>query len=271
MEGRAGTSHLRGNALDKACRATGSVRRDARMAGALAVAIAGVALAAAGHPPPPITSREDVRLSQVLDAHVEACGGMAAFEGMKTRVVVGRIVTDLPTWDPPVFEVDSVRVYSACPSSYLVTHRTSRGTEMEFFDGEEGWKVDVEGKTFEFKPSDSRSAWLTDPRFSARLEEHFPGMKYLGTTMIDGSSLHVVDIDGDHLHRLYFDVETGLLVRIGYNRRILDYRESDGVLVPCEVEHSRKGGSSTFILDHITHNVELDERLLSAPVDDAAY
>ena len=271
MEGRAGASHLRDNARNKASRTTGSVWRATRMAGALAVAIVGVTLTAAGHPPPPVTPREDVRLSHVLDAHVDACGGRAAFEGIETRAVAGRIVTDLPTWDPPVLEVDSVRVYSACPSSYLAIHRTSRGTDVEFFDGEEGWKVDVEGKAFDLKPSDPRSAWLTDPRFSARLEKHFPDMEYLGTTVIDGRPLHVVDVDGEHLHRLYFDVETDLLVRIGYNRRILSYRELDGVLVPCEVEHSRKGGSSTFVLDRITHNVELDEQLLSTPADDVAY
>ena len=78
-----------------------------------------------------------------------------------------------------------------------------------------------------------------------------------------GFELREVDIDGDESHRLGFDVETGLLTRLGYNRELRDYEKVDGVLVPRRVAISRKGGSSTYYLDSIAHNTTLDRAIFS--------
>lgn len=220
----------------------------------------------AGHAPPPTTLRDDApSLGEIIERYIEAVGGRSALERLETRVVRGRIVTDLPTRYPPVFEVDTLTVYSEVPGRYLVVHQSSRGTVLEAHDGTTGWKRDVEGKAFAFDGADAHGAWLVDPQFRLRLDEYFPEMVYLGETTIQGRALHVVDVDGDHLHRLYFNVKSGLPARLGYNRTIARYGEVDGVKVPFEVEYSRKGGSSTFVFDAVVHNVPIDARLFSPP------
>jgi hypothetical protein len=218
-------------------------------------------------PPPAVTLSEDTpSLEEVLDRYVEAIGGSEAVERLETRVIRGRVVTDLPTWDPPVHEVDSLAVYSKVPGRYLTVQQTSKGTVLEGCDGENSWKRDVDGRAFAFHPVDAGSAWIIDPRFPIRLREYFPDMVLLGTAMLDGRQAHVVDIDDSHLHRLYFDAESHLLLRIGYNTKLMDCRVIDGVMVPFEVEYSRKGGSSTFVVNSVVHNEPIDDGLFAQPV-----
>ncbi len=91
-------------------------------------------------------------------------------------------------------------------------------------------------------------------------------MVYWGMTTLQGQKVHVVDISSDHSKALYFEEETGLLVRLGYNRELRDYREVDGVLVPFEVSLSRKGGSTTFYLESIEQNQPVDPTLFAPPL-----
>jgi hypothetical protein len=221
---------------------------------------------AVGHPPPtPVLKDGGPSLEDVLAAHLEACGGAVSFERIDTRVVTARVITDLPTWERPVFEIDSLTVYSCSTTGHLMVHRAAQGSILEGFDGADVWKRNADGTVVESQAVRPRDAWLTDPRFAARLTDYFPNMSYLGVAAIDGIVHHVVDVDGDHSHRLYFDEETGLLARLGYNRRILRYVELDGVRIPAEVEYSRKGGSSTYVLDAVAHNVPVDGALFSLP------
>jgi hypothetical protein len=219
-----------------------------------------------GHPPPATTlSENDPTLADVLARYLETVGGSEAFGRIESRIVQARVITDLPTWDPPVFEVDTLTVYSKAPDKYLIIHRTPRGTMLEGFDGAEAWKRDIDGKVFAFHVSDGRDAWLVDPWYPTRLREYFPDMEFLGASVVYGSDVHAVEIDGDHAHRLYFDRRSGLLIHLGFHREFSDYRAIDGVLVPFEVEYGRKGGSSTFVFDSIVHNVEISDRIFSIP------
>jgi hypothetical protein len=90
-------------------------------------------------------------------------------------------------------------------------------------------------------------------------------MRLRGRAALGGRAVYVVDVDDDRLHALYFDAESGLLVRSGYNRELGDYREVDGVMVPFRVAQSRKGGSSTYMFDTIEHNVAIDTSLFAMP------
>jgi hypothetical protein len=56
-----------------------------------------------------------------------------------------------------------------------------------------------------------------------------------------------------------------LLVWLGYNRYLNDYRDVDGVLFPFRYEISRKGGSSTYFIDSVEHNVPIDDAEFTPP------
>ncbi|UCF18264.1 MAG: hypothetical protein JSU87_09885 [Gemmatimonadota bacterium] len=209
---------------------------------------------------PEHTTRQDrlPTLDEVLERYVEAVGGREALERLTTRAIVGRLVTDLPTWEPPVHESDALRILGKVPGKYLLMWESARGASREGLDGETCWKLD--GAEVELDARyDPGYAWIADPQNALRMRDYFPEMRVVDTRTLGGRPVHRVDIDDHESHALYFDAETGLLARLGIFTELGDYREVDGVLVPFRMAISRKGGSSTFIFDKIEHNVAIDD------------
>ncbi|MBN2565967.1 MAG: hypothetical protein JXB46_09695 [Candidatus Eisenbacteria bacterium] len=202
-------------------------------------------------------------LETILTRYVVAVGGREAVRGLHTRTATLRCITDLTSRTTPVYEVDSLSVWSTASGEFLVVHRTPGSVLIEGCDGEDTWKIDdgaVRASGFSWGP---RDMWLTDPQFPLRLAELFPEMELLGIEVWGGEVLYVVKVDADESHRLGFDIKTGLLTRLGYNKGLRDYSEVDGVLMPMRVIESRKGGSSMFVFDTISHNEEMDRQIFS--------
>ena len=205
-------------------------------------------------------------LEEVLERYVEAVGGREAIERLTTRVLTGRLVTDLPSRQPPVYESNSFVIYAKLPGKYLVEYQLSdSGTHRDGYDGRTCWSW-AEGEVELDAHYARRFAWLIDPRNALRMWDYFPDMKMRGVTTLEGRSAYQVAIDDDVSHTLHFDAETGLLGRLGYNRELSEYREVDGVLFPFRYAISRKGGSSAYVIDSVEHNVPIDDAELAAPV-----
>jgi len=201
-------------------------------------------------------------IESLLNRYVEAAGGREAILALRTRVASMHIVTDLE-WDPPIYEVDTLSVYGTSSGKFLVVTRTPAGVMLEGCDGDEGWKIDLAGAVFNFVAADARDRWMTDPQFPLKMRHYFPHMEVVGQEVWGGDAVFVVETDGEELHRLGFDVDTGLLSRLGYNRELSHYEEVDEVLMPHRVVYSRKGGSSTFIVDSVVHNATIDRNIFS--------
>jgi hypothetical protein len=204
-------------------------------------------------------------LEEVLERYIEAVGGREAIEGLTTRVMRGREVTDLPTRQPPVRESNDFVIYAKVPGKYLYIQQSARGTHRDGCDGPVCWRW-AGGETEVDAHYDRRFAWFVDPQNALRMWDYFPEMRVRGAGTLEGRSVYLVDIDDDVSHTLCFDAQTGLLVRLGYNREIGDYREVDGVQVPFSMAISRKGGSSTYIVEMIEHNVPIDDSEFAAPI-----
>ncbi len=203
-------------------------------------------------------------VDQILERYIDAIGGRDAIERLTTRVMTGRLITDLPSESPPVYEEAEVEIRAATSHGYVSIMRTADETVWDGYDGQKKWSRNQAGVRIHDR-ADVRYAWLRDPRGALRLWEYFPGMTLRGSAVVDGRRVYVVDVDDVRLHAFYFDVESGLLVRTGYNREVGDYREVDGVMVPFRVAESRQGGSSTYVFDEIEHNVEVDVEQFVAP------
>jgi hypothetical protein len=233
---------------------------------ALVLCAACPALTSASANPGP-ADEELPSVESVLKRYVEAVGGRDAIMGLKTRTASMRRVTDLQ-WDRYIHEVDTLTVYGASDGRFLVVTQSERGTMLEGFDGSEEWKVDPGGMVSLSLERGPRDGWVTDPLFPLKLRQYFPDMEVVGAdtwgTDLGGQQhLYVVAVDDDESHHLGFEVDTGLLVRLGYNTEIRDYREVDGVLVPMQVAYSRKGGSSTYFIDSVKHNERIDGTVFS--------
>jgi hypothetical protein len=205
-------------------------------------------------------------LEEVLERYVEAVGGREAIEKLTTRVMTGRLVTDLPSRQPPVYESDGFVIYAKLPGKYLLEYQLSdSSTHRDGYDGRTCWSRARSGEIDVDAHYDRRFAWLLNPQNALRMRDYFPDMRMRGVSTVEGRSAYQVAIDDDVSHTLHFDAETGLLVWLGYNRYLGDYREVDGVLFPFRYEISRKGGSSTYVIDSVEHNVPIDEAEFAAP------
>jgi hypothetical protein len=202
-------------------------------------------------------------LDEVLERYVEALGGHAAIERLKTRVGRGRMITDLPSRHPPVYEVDTLEFYAKAPDRYLVISRTAQsGTMSEGWNGILGWKHNSRGMRNIERAQRSKLALLYNPQSALHMKIDFPGMAVRGEQVRNGK--HVIVVDTGSGMWLNFDSHTGLLVSMGHGE-LHDYRRVDGVLVPHRVVYSRKGGSSILAVDHLSHNHPLDESLFGRP------
>ena len=202
----------------------------------------------------------------IVEKYIEALGGREAIEKLGTRSCKGRFIHDVHWRKPPYEEVPVEAYAKSSDRSVYIEHR-SEFIYKEGFDGHIRWKQDVGG----IKPEDiserSRFEFILDPHGVLHLQDYFPGMVVTKEETLEGRQYYVVDPTGrEHVRRdLYFDKETGLLARIGYNWVVRDYRQVDGVRFPFRIELSRKGGSSTYVFDEVKHNVPVDESLFTMP------
>jgi hypothetical protein len=203
---------------------------------------------------------------EVIDCYIQALGGREAIDTLHTRVCIGRIIDDLH-WATPPYEVTPFVAYAAVPDRVLMVEHKGAGMRCECWDGKTTWVQDATGIILKDEPFRSKIAWLIDPQNAVRMRDYFPDLEVVSEKPLDHGWVYVVEssqLDPVY-YALLFDVETGLLVGIGYYWYLQDYREIDGIKVPHRVVMSRKGGSTTFVFDLVDHNLPLDDGLFTLP------
>ncbi|MBU1937736.1 hypothetical protein KKG05_10095 [bacterium] len=206
-------------------------------------------------------------LEQVLERFIEAMGGREAIEKLTTRMCTGQLTTDFSSRTLPVYEQMSFDTYAKIPNKLLILYRTSKGEERNGFDGKTGWKQNSDGTIFDEQVGKSKLAWILNPQNALKVREYFPGLVMKPSEKIGDKTVYVLEPTGipEEHYTLYFDTETGLLVRIGYYWDLLDYRQVDGVMFPFRIVTSRKGGSSTYVFDVMKHNLPIDDGMFVMP------
>jgi len=209
-------------------------------------------------------------LESILQRYVEASGGRAALERLTGRQLTGSYVEELGYREPPR-RTASLEASFQAPDRWRI--ETSSETEVSAMgcDGTRGWRSGpgrVEAAAVNCR---SLTAFLLDPRGPLRLDDYFANLTLeKRVSLRDAEAYEVSAVQRDGSRRtLYFDVDSGLLVQAGYHRRLLDYREVDGVAVPFRVEIGRKGGWSAYEFDTARH-VEMEDSMRFAPPDPSA-
>lgn len=242
------------------------------LAGLVVLAAALTLTPAGGHaakaPDGPPSAREAAAalpaVDEILARYVAAVGGREAIERLETRVIAGRMITDLPSREPPVLEEDSLEMVGTASGLYRLRGGAEHYLYGEGWDGRVGWRLSQRGLRRDDGVRYGADAWLANPRGPLQLAEYFPDLRVTARER-RGTDVFIVVETSRARRRLLFDEATGLLVALSYHHELADYRAVDGVLVPFRVVHGRKGGSSTFHVDAVTHDAPVDSTLFAMP------
>ena len=220
----------------------------------------------------PVVNATLPKPEELLDKYLTAVGGAAAVEKITSRVQKGKLMA----FGGQTFPAD---VYSKAPDKRVSVMHLQGGDSITAFDGQRGW-LSVPGRPAHMmSASENDSARLdADVHFPAHVKTLYPKFKVENGEKIDGRETYLVEgsAEGRPPLRLYFDIQTGLLLRLlryspsplGLNPTRIDYadyREADGVKVPFRWTLSRPDNRFTIQVQEMKQNVPVDDAKFAAP------
>jgi photosynthetic reaction center cytochrome c subunit len=223
----------------------------------------------AGQPSPTPTPAPPTA-DQILAKYTDAIGGQAAIDKMKTRVMKGTYVG---------FNGAELQFEASlgAPDKFYVTVTTPQGTNERGFDGKVAWEKNSRGVNELTNPvlDQMKSMFLSFSNI--KLKEELPRLRLGGRDKIGDRNVVIVSgtTADNHRARLFFDTETGLLLRrISYTETMIgvipeqidfeDYRDVDGLKLPFTVKISS-------VEPGLVSTRKYTEIKLNAPVDDSKF
>ena len=205
---------------------------------------------------------------QLLDKYLQAAGGTTAIEKITSRVMKGTI--DFGGRSLPI------DIYAKDPEKRISFTHMPEGDNITAFNGHEGWLGMPGHPVREMRGSDLDGAAIdADLHLPANLRLMFSEMQLLGTEKVGDREAYLVvgQREAKPPIRLFFDTQTGLLVRlVRFGETALgrlptqidyaDYRDEEAVKIPYRWTLARPGGRFTIQLSDVKQNV---------PVDDAKF
>lgn len=224
---------------------------------------------------PKPTPDQTAFVDQILAHYVEAVGGQAAIEQVKTYQAKGTFATSISP------QQGAFETWGKEPDKTLSVIEYPRlGTFKKGFDGETRWVQTPDG-TFTDQSSKEMAQVERDADVyrTGKIKSLYQSMKLDSKARLNGRDVYVVEgtpVKGP-AEKLFFDKDNGLLVRWDMARRdprrgnvfvkvhLDDYREVDGVKVPFRVRFVFEYFDFTVKIDEVKHNVPIDEEVFKKP------
>jgi hypothetical protein len=214
-------------------------------------------------------------VDQILDRYVQSVGGKDAIEKVTSRTMKGTLEnSDDGTTSP-------AEIFAKAPNKYLaVVNLGDAGQMLEGWNGETGWGKDPDSGLHEIGKAEQIAA-KRDYDFyrETRLKELFPKMALSGRTKVDDRDTYIVEAtapDGA-TEKLYFDVESGLLMRRDFERVNIDdgivlyemdyddYKDVDGLKLPSTIRRKTPDYTLTYRFAEIKQNVPVEDSRFNKP------
>jgi photosynthetic reaction center cytochrome c subunit len=212
----------------------------------------------------------------VIEQYIQALGGKTAIDKITSRVQKGTMSVgghEMP-----------IAVYSQAPDMRVSISTTPMGESVTAFNGKEGWLVAGNRPPREMAGAELEAARMdADLHFATNLKSLFTNFRPGRPDKIDGKDVNVVMAmrEGQPPVRLFFDKQTGLLVRLvryaetalGRNPTQIDYadyRDNGGVRVPYRWTIARPNGRFTIQVAEMQQNVPIDASRFVKPAGAAA-
>lgn len=219
----------------------------------------------------------------ILDGHVEATGGKAAYLEATSRKMTGSISMNIGGHKLDGF----VTVHAKAPDMYHLEIESNDGFQMtRGTDGEHAWEIS-EMQGARMLDGGLKSQLMEQAQFHGTVNwrDQFKEAKTVGVVEIDGApayEIHVTPNDGDTFSQFY-DKESGRLVKfsrtvtamsdvkVKIDVTLSEYREYNGLAVPTRIEqliHDLPGagsGTQTWAYTDVEHNLPIDDSIFAVP------
>jgi hypothetical protein len=221
-----------------------------------------------------------VTAEELAAKNIEAKGGAAALDAVQTVRRSGKLVINGGQFVLGVVDTrkrpDSIREEASLQGL----------TQVEAYDGKDGWKIDPFGgrKDPERMPADDLKGLIESAEIGGPLagyRERGDRLEYLGTEDIDGTAAHKLKLTskaGD-VRYVYLDPDYFLEIRVesqrnvrGVKRTVVtdlgEYEKVEGVYWPFAIASGRKGDSDPAKVQYekIEVNVPVDASYFAFPV-----
>jgi len=229
-------------------------------------------------------------VDRILDKYVQALGGEQALRKITSRLITA--TQNIPT-GPGGQNLIAAQAeqYQKAPNLTLNVYRAPAYTTSNGFDGVTQWAQDQNGVVADASQLDTmrarRAADLLEP---LDLKQEYTRMVVRGIEKVNDRDAYVVIAlpPGDKAERLYFDVQTGLLVRkysalptpVGDSPLQMDYDDyrdtGTGVKIPFVIHmspaslHSELQTYTTIQVQKVQDNVAIDDSKFVKPLSNPA-
>ena len=207
---------------------------------------------------------------QILQKYLAGVGGADALMKIKSRVQTGKI-SSLGGQYP-------IEVYSEAPDKRVSITHPPGGSSVTGFNGQTGW-MSIPNGVHRMSAAEGEAARIdADLYFPAHVASTYKEFRVGAGEKMDGHDTILVSASapGKPPLRMYFDAESGLLLRlIRYLETPLgnlptqvdygDYREVDGVKIPFRWTFSWLDGKDAFQLSDVKTNVAIDAAKFGKP------
>ena len=214
-------------------------------------------------PPPPA--------DPILEKYVQALGGVEAVQKVSSRVEKGALI--LPRGQVPV------EIFAKAPDKRATIVHQPNGDSTTAYDGHAGWLGNTGRPPRDMSEQENDAVRLdADFHFATDLKQIFNQFRVGRPEKIgDRPTTQVLALrQGQPPVRLYFDQESGLLVRlvryaetpVGRNPTQIDYadyRDAGGVKIPYRWTIARPSGRFTIQVDQVQQNVAIDDAKFTKP------
>lgn len=239
------------------------------MCGLLCAVGASTTLARAGEPK---------TADEVIAKYVEAIGGRANIDAIKTRRMTGKMIIGGGMMEAP-FTVEHKR-----PNRFRMDFTFQGMTGTQAYDGTEGWSiVPFAGKTDPEKMSEDEVKQIEDrvdvdgPLIDYKKKGH--KVEFLGKDEIEGTETYKLKVTKKNGTVEYYFLEAEHFIPIkvkgkvkvrgtemDYETTLGDYKEVGGVLMPHSIEQEAGGmGGNSMVFDKIEVNIDLPDSRFAMP------
>jgi photosynthetic reaction center cytochrome c subunit len=208
----------------------------------------------------------------ILDKYLQAVGGRDAVEKITSRVEKASLTT-------PNGQEVSIDIYAKAPDKRISMMHMKEGDSVTAFDGHQGWLSNPGRPVRPMSEQDNSVAKLdADLHFAADVKQLFSNFHVFESEKIGDREVYLVvaSNEGKPPVRLYFDAQSGLLVRmIRYTESPLgrnpsqvdfaDYRDADGVKIPFRWTLARPGQRFTIQVSAVKQNIPVEDSEFAMP------